>query len=192
MFEIRPAFVLGFLSLIAALGVEPVKDPSDFFSAASDCESRGLSLPVAKTDQEYAAFLRVLETSKIDQDIWLGIYKPDEDSQYRWLGQNAEQGELLTTYWAMDEPNHLPKEHCVRLKAEDNYLWNTRICSDKSEYVCVDYMKSEYDFEVVTRRTTYENAREDCQSKGKDLLMIKTQHKQDEITKFLTDQSTVM
>ncbi|ESO96983.1 hypothetical protein LOTGIDRAFT_159731 [Lottia gigantea] len=182
-------FGLVFLySTVADITVHPQED---FNTAQADCSGRGLSLPVAETYEEYELLLQYLNDNNINTNVWLGLKVPDGETRFKWVNDGYKEGGYLQTEWADDEPNNLDvPESCVRLKSDDDFKWNTRDCTKESEFICVNYSKSDTDFELFTTQKNYGEARQFCQGRSKDLPMLKTRNQYDLILdKINTDSS---
>ncbi|XP_050415949.1 secretory phospholipase A2 receptor [Patella vulgata] len=153
----------------------------DFYKAQELCKAEGKSLPVAPTYGEYTMFEKYLEEkSWTSENFWIGLRKPTNALQFQWL-----TGETLNTFWEKDKLTEPHKRKCAVIDKDGDHLWQTDECDKENYYICVNYSKSEFDFELRQYGISYKSARSDCQKDGKDLAIIKTQEKQNRIVAYI-------
>ncbi|XP_038073435.1 mucin-17-like [Patiria miniata] len=146
--------------------------PTDGYTARTECQQLASDSHLAFIQsQSEMTFLQGLAISQgVDEDYWFGLTYTNDTDHPHWL-----DGSLLGNFTAWDRYGAFNNaRQCVRLRRDDNYLWNDRYCSTQFGYICeVEIASTQYTF--VTEHLSWSEARDACASADGHLAIINSE-----------------
>lgn len=118
---------------------------AEWWSAEAKCRDRGGHLVSIHGDTDDRAIVNMMRNS--DPSIWLGLHNLNtnnalewaDNTGVAWMSTSPDDGTLLYTRWAADEPDNWDDSASSKVCAEMEIAgqsWSDKNCSDWSPYVC--------------------------------------------------------
>ncbi|XP_055015858.1 putative C-type lectin domain family 20 member A [Boleophthalmus pectinirostris] len=95
------------------------------------------------------------ENNQIDQDTWLGMYRDDSYSDWKW--SRGDEPHTFANEWNSDDPD--VGEDCVYKRSTDGGAWKSSTCGSVRMFFCLDDSLF-----VVKQMKTWEEALVHCRS----------------------------
>lgn len=122
-------------------------DDRKWTEAQTYCRKYHTDLATIRTDED---------NNNIVQDSWLGLYREDTNSDWKW-----SRGDEALTYaivWDGNDPD--AGENCVYKQQDDNGEWRTKDCDESRKFYCFEELVY-----LVKEKKTWEEALKYCRAK---------------------------